>query len=194
MHLKQNMQLEALLHDGIANEDALQFPSYLLKLDEHKVQVEEKENVQNFTICEVLYRCFTFYKPRFSWNSVKLPETIAGEGNVLFLQLETSIWSRSTKVFGSIISDEERVFSSTDKVGNAEKKELRHSAELWSSIPGTTSMSDHHQILKAGFNVMLLCNLQPVIGRVSGARYVVEFLTNKMLFVRSVNETGNRKA
>lgn len=54
-------------------------------------------------------------------------------------------------------------------------------------------MGDHQLTIKLGFIVMLLRNLQPANGHVIGARYIVMFMTNIVLFLTSKNERGGRK-
>ena len=61
--------------------------------------------------------------------------------------------------------------------------------ELLNTLTAGSALPDHLLRLKKGYIVMLLRNLDAQVGHVNGSRYIVEKMTNNLLFLRLVTGT-----
>ena len=87
-----------------------------------------------------------------------------------------------------------RTYLSIDKVKSEETNALIYPTELLNTLTAGSALPDHKLKLKKAFIVILLRNLDPTAGHVNGARYVIEDMTNTLLFLRVTTESheGNR--
>ncbi|CDF41007.1 ATP dpendant DNA helicase [Chondrus crispus] len=77
---------------------------------------------------------------------------------------------------------------------NEDTNALIYPTEMLNTLTAGSALPDHKLKLKKGFIVMLLRNLDPATGHVNGARYVIENMTNNLLFlhVTTGSHQGNR--
>ncbi len=95
------------------------------------------------------------------------------------------------EMVASRIPGELKTFKSADFVQNHDRQaqisdELHYQQELLNQIDAGSSMLDHNLTLKKGSIVILLRNLRPNKGHVNGARYVIENMTDNVLYLKSV--------
>ncbi|CDF39089.1 ATP dependant DNA helicase [Chondrus crispus] len=98
------------------------------------------------------------------------------------------------EVIGNVISGPYRTYLSANKVENENTNALIYPTEMLTTLTAGSALPDHKLKLKKGFIVMLLRNLDPATGHVNGARYVIENMTNNLLFLRVIagSHEGNR--
>ncbi|CDF40386.1 ATP dependant DNA helicase [Chondrus crispus] len=98
------------------------------------------------------------------------------------------------EVIGNMIPGSYRTYLSADKVENEDTNALIYPTEMLNTLTAGSALPDHKLKLKKGFILMLLRNLDPATGHVNGARYVIENMTNNLLFlhVTTGSHQGNR--
>ncbi|CDF37673.1 unnamed protein product [Chondrus crispus] len=81
-----------------------------------------------------------------------------------------------------------------DKVENEDTNALIYPTEMLNTLTDGSALPHHKLKLKKGLIVMLLRNIDPATGHVNGARYVIENMTNNLLFLRVTtgSHQGNR--
>lgn len=96
---------------------------------------------------------------------------------------KTSLEEQSNFV-GDLVSIEVKEFVSADIFDSTEEHELRYPVELLYNMAGWVSLPDFLVLLKKGYVVMLLQNLQPEHDHVNRTIYVAEAATYIILFSR----------
>lgn len=89
---------------------------------------------------------------------------------------------------GGLIPGESEADLKSDPCKNPEDYELRYAVERPNCILGPASLPEHQLLMKKGYVVMLLINLQPNIGHLNCARYIFKSMKNN--FFVSVRGTG----
>lgn len=84
---------------------------------------------------------------------------------------------------GAYILREMRTFTSTYSVENENENALWYPMQMLNSFSYRSALLDHTFSLKKGFIVLLLRNLVPENANVNGTRFIVEYMTNKVLFL-----------
>lgn len=87
-----------------------------------------------------------------------------------------------------------KTFTSAGTVEIESKNELRSPMEMLYTRSHRSALSNLTLSLKKGFLVMLLRNLDPENGHVNETRYIVENMTNNVLFLRVTTgmQTGTK--
>ncbi|CDF33021.1 unnamed protein product [Chondrus crispus] len=194
LRLTENMRLAALRADPAADVEALNFPEFLLSVGEGRLQGEQRPE----------------------W--ISLPQSVAFEHTIRSLCLKVFQGIRDNhadpawltkrvilttknrpleevnEVIGNMIPGSYRTYLSADKVENEDTNALIYPTEMLNTLTAGSALPDHKLKLKKGFIVMLLRNLDPATGHVNGARYVIENMTNNLLFlhVTTGSHQGNR--
>ncbi|CDF32173.1 unnamed protein product [Chondrus crispus] len=194
LRLTENMRLAALRADPAADVEALNFPEFLLSVGEGRLQGEQRPE----------------------W--ISLPQSVAFEHTIRSLCLNVFQGIRDNhadpawltkrvilttknrpleevnEVIGNMIPGSYRTYLSADKVENEDTNALIYPTEMLNTLTAGSALPDHKLKLKKGFIVMLLRNLDPATGHVNGARYVIENMTNNLLFLRVTtgSHQGNR--
>ena len=97
---------------------------------------------------------------------------------------------------GSMIPGEAKHFLSSDKVESDEASEdhpPRYPVEMLNNLTAGSALPDHDLVLKTGYMVMLLRNIDPKSGHCNGSRYILEKISNQFV-VSSIgdwNEGGS---
>ncbi|CDF33589.1 Putativ ATP dependant DNA helicase [Chondrus crispus] len=180
--------------DPAADVEALNFPEFLLSVGEGRLQGEQRPE----------------------W--ISLPQSVAFEHTIRNLCLKVFQGIRDihadpawltkrvilttknrpleevNEVIGNMIPGSYRTYLSADKVENEDTNALIYPTEMLNTLTAGSALPDHKLKLKKGFIVMLLRNLDPATGHVNGARYVIENMTNNLLFlhVTTGSHQGNR--
>ncbi|CDF38639.1 unnamed protein product [Chondrus crispus] len=194
LRLTENMRLAALRADRAADVEALNFPEFLLSVGEGRLQGEQRPE----------------------W--ISLPQSVAFEHTIRNLCLKVFQGIRDNhadpawltkrviltpknrpleevnEVIGNMIPGSYRTYLSADKVENEDTNAPIYPTEMLNTLTAGSALPDHKLKLKKGFIVMLLRNLDPATGHVNGARYVIENMTNNLLFlhVTTGSHQGNR--
>ena len=182
LRLTENMRLAALRADPASDVAALNVPEFLLSVGEGRIQGEQRPE----------------------WTS--LPQSVAFEHTIhnLCLKVFQGIrdnhadppWLTKRVIFttknrpleqvneivGNMIPGPYRTYLSADKVASEDTNALIYPTEFLNTLTTGSALPDHK--LKKGFIVMPLRNLDPTAGHDNGARYVIENMTNNLLFLR----------
>lgn len=86
------------------------------------------------------------------------------------------------------IPGEMRTFTSADTVENKNENALMYPMDMLNTLSHVSALPEDMLSLKRGFIEMLLRNLDPENGHVNKTRYIVEIITNKVLFLRIATE------
>ena len=185
LRLHENMRLSALREDPSADEEALQFPSYLLSIGEgrsdgqgHGSMTVKLPNCVSVvrTDYQIAMRVFNGITEKYHDS-----EWIASRA---ILTVKNARLPEINAVVGNMIPGEFTPFRSADSVENAEENALRYPVELLNSLSGKGSLPDHVITLKKGFPVMLLRNIDPSNGHCNGSRYIVEKFSRTLLYLK----------
>ena len=106
-----------------------------------------------------------------------------------------SLNSEVAKIFRHDFSYHGSAYSMVyDSVEAQNATELKYTVELLNSIEVRASLPDHEIALKKGLIFKLLRNIKPSLRHAHGTRYVVDNMTNNVLFLASVtgSKTGDR--
>ncbi|CDF33944.1 ATP dependant DNA helicase PIF1 [Chondrus crispus] len=182
--LTENMRLAALQADPAADVEALNFPQFLLSVGEGRLQCEQRPE----------------------W--ISLPQPVAFEHAIRNLCLKVSHGIRDNhadptwltnrvilttnnrpleqvnEVISNMIPGPYRTYLSPDKVESEDTNALIYPTEMLNTLTAGSALPDHKLTLKKSVIVMLLRNLDPTSGPVNGARYIIEKMTNNLLFLR----------
>ncbi|CDF37017.1 ATP dependant DNA helicase [Chondrus crispus] len=122
-------------------------------------------------------------------NGQQRPEGISLQQSVAF---EHTIRNSCLKVFQGIRDNHADPAWLTKR--NEDTNALIYPTEMLNTLTAGSALPDHKLKLKKGFIVMLLRNLDPATGHVNGARYVIDNMTNNLLFlhVTTGSHQGNR--
>ncbi|CDF40383.1 ATP dependant DNA helcase [Chondrus crispus] len=122
-------------------------------------------------------------------NGEQRPEWISLPQSVAF---EHTIRNLCLKVFQGIRDNHADPACLTKRTEDTNA--LIYPTEMLNTLTAGSALPDHKLKLKKGFIVMLLRNLDPATGHVNGARYVIENMTNYLLFLRVTtgSHQGNR--
>lgn len=97
-----------------------------------------------------------------------------------------------TNFAGEMIPGRAKQYFSADNIDNRHGYGLGYPVVLLNRISRAASLADHRIYLKKRCVGMLLQKLQPKNEHVYGARYIVESMTEKIIFLRVA--TGNNKS
>jgi len=188
LRLSENMRLNALRQDPNADAQALQFPSYLLQVGEGRVPDTEAERVllpssiHSFdSIRSLCYRVFEGIQENYTNDEWLTGRAVLTTKNVNLDPINT--------IVGAMLPGNYRTYLSADKVENEDQNALRYPVELLNTLTAGSALPDHKLRLKKGVVIMLLLNVDPLNGHVNGARYILESMTNNILFAKLASGT-----
>ncbi|CDF38382.1 ATP dependant DNA Helicase PIF1 [Chondrus crispus] len=186
--------LPDLRADPAADVDALNFPEFLLSVGEGRLQGEQRPEwislpqsvAFEHTIRNLCFRVFEGIRDNYADPAWLTKRVILTTKNRPLEQVN--------EVIDNMISGPYRTYLCADKVENENTNALIYPTELLNTLTAWSALPDHKLKLKKGFIVMLLRNLNPATGHVSGARYVIENMTNNLLVLRVTagSHEGNR--
>ncbi|CDF77418.1 ATP dependant DNA helicase [Chondrus crispus] len=192
--LTENMRLAALPADHAADVEALNFPQFLLSVGEGRLQCEQRPEwislpqsaAFEHTIRNLCLKVFHGVRDNHADPTWLTKRVILTTKNRLLEQVN--------EVIGNMMPGPYRTYLSADKVESKDTNALIYPTEMLNTLTAGSALSDHKLKLKKGFIVMLRRNLDPTSGHVNGARYVIEKMTNNLLFlhVTSGSHEGNR--
>ena len=178
----ENMRLNELRKDPLADKDALLFPEYLLRVgegqalsDEGRIGLPKSINLIEAQGSDEKARLLV--DNVFEGIETKYDDTDWLSSNAI-LTVKNSQLFRLNELIGNKIPGAYRRYLSADSV-NCEneleqtEQELRYPQELLNRLSGGAAMPDHNLLLKNGFIVMLLRNICSEEGHANGTRYVV---------------------
>ena len=188
------MRLAALRADPAADVEALNFPEFLLTVGEGRIQGEQRSewiSLPQFeafehTIRKLCLKVFQGIRDNHADPTWLTKRVILTKKNRPLEQVN--------EIVGNMILGPYRTYLSAGKVENEDTNALMYPMELLNTLTAGSALPDHKLKLKKGFIVMLLRNLDPTAGHVNGARYVIENMTNNLLFLRLTtgSHEGNR--
>ena len=193
LHLHKNMRLEELRKDPFADEDALNFPEFLLKVgegraltDDGRVGLPKSVNFVDAKVPDDKARIIA--DKVFEGIETKYDDTEWLASNAV-LTVKNMLIPRINEHVGNKIPGPYHRYNSADSIrcdnpDEQAEKELNYPQELLNRLSAGSSMPDHLLLLKKGFIVMLLRNICPVEGHANGTRYVVTGMTNHLLFLK----------
>ncbi|CDF33193.1 ATP dependant DNA helicase [Chondrus crispus] len=194
LRLTENMRLAALRADPAADVEALNFPEFLLSVGEGRLQGEQRPEwislpqsvAFEHTIRNLCLKVFQGIRDNHAdpaWLTKRV-----------ILTTKNRPLEEVNEVIGNMILGSYRTYLSADKVENEDTNALIYPTEMLNTLTAGSALPDHKLKLKKGFIVMLLRNLDPATGHVNGARYVIENMTNNLLFlhVTTGSHQGNR--
>ncbi|CDF38585.1 ATP dependant DNA helicase [Chondrus crispus] len=194
LRLTENMRLAALRADPAADVEALNFPEFLLSVGEGRLQGEQRPEwislpqsvAFEHTIRNLCLKVFQGIRDNHAdpaWLTKRV-----------ILTTKNRPLEEVNEVIGNMIPGSYRTYLSADKVENEDTNALIYPTEMLNTLTAGSALPDHKLKLKKGFIVMLLRNLDPATGHVNGARYVIENMTNNLLFlhVTTGSHQGNR--
>ncbi|CDF38756.1 unnamed protein product [Chondrus crispus] len=188
------MRLAALRADSAADVEALNFPEFLLSVGEGRLQGEQRPEwislpqsvAFEHTIRNLCLKVFQGIRDNHAdpaWLTKRV-----------ILTTKNRPLEEVNEVIGNMIPGSYRTYLSADKVDNEDTNALIYPTEMLNTLTAGSALPDHKLKLKKGFIVMLLRNLDPATGHVNGARYVIQNMTNNLLFlhVTTGSHQGNR--
>ena len=187
VELTENMRLEALRQDPQASREALEFPNFLLKEGDGKVEMDAHGNIQlppyirkifeTANLCEHIY---AEIEQKYNDKEWLKNRTILTTKNRTLKLINDSV--------GSKFPGELRTYLSADKVESDETGEdgPQYPVELLNSLTAGSALPDHELCLKKGYPVMLLRNIDKGRGHVNGARYIVKDMKTNVVFLESL--------
>ncbi|CDF39624.1 Helicase-like protein [Chondrus crispus] len=194
LRLTENMRLAALRADPAADVEALSFPEFLLSVGEGRLQGEQRPEwislpqsvAFEHTIRNLCLKVFQGIRDNHAdpaWLTKRV-----------ILTTKNRPLEEVNEVIGNMIPGSYRTYLSADKVENEDTNALIYPTEMLNTLTAGSALPDHKLKLKKGFIVMLLRNLDPATGHVNGAPYVIENMTNNLLFlhVTTGSHQGNR--
>ena len=171
-----------LMNDENADENALQFPTYLLKVGEDnfsdavdsriKLPVYVKIDSQRSKVYEEVFKDIHLHYTDEEWLNSRCILTTKNSNLRIIKHL-----------VGSMIPAEAKHFLSSDKVESDEESEGQppiYPVDMFSTFTGGSKLLDHDLILKTGYMVMLLRNVDPKSGHYNGSRYILLKMTNSL--------------
>ncbi|CDF36294.1 unnamed protein product [Chondrus crispus] len=180
--------------DPAADVEALNFPEFLLSVGEGRLQGEQRpewislpQSVEfEHTIRNLCLKVFQGIRDNHAdpaWLTKRV-----------ILTTKNRPLQEVNEVIGNMIPGSYRTYLSAEKVENEDTNALIYPTEMLNTLTAGSALPDHKLKLKKGFIVMLLRNLDPATGHVNGARYVIENMTNNLLFlhVTTGSHQGNR--
>lgn len=165
-----------------------QFPSFLLTVKERNLQavspasislpdfIQFPRNIDNL-IKSVLLNIRTRYCNELWLSQRPISTTRNSQLRMLNECLEASI------------PEESRSALSADTISNPKEYESRYAVELFDSNSGAAPLPDQKPFLKRGYKAMFLQNLQPGKGHMNRARYVVQSMTDTVLFLHIATDS-----
>ena len=191
LKLGQNMRLVSLRRDPNADSSALEFPEYLLKVGEGRLQPDSEVMIElpssvnmEQDAASLALSVFEGIEDNYADAEWVTSRAILATKNARLDLLNGIIGSKIPGNYKTLISADSATSDNTEIQAGME---LQYTQELLNSLTAGSSMPDHCIRLKKGFIVMLLRNLRPAQGHVNGTRYVVENFTNNLLFLRAVS-------
>ena len=183
LRLTENMRLTALRNDPNADQAALQFPSYLLQVGEGRVpdiqgqRILLPDSIHTLsTIRSLVHRVFANMAENYKDEDWLMGRAILTTKNVFLEEINT--------LAGALIPGTVRQYKSADQVENENENQLRYPVEMLNTLTAGSALPDHKLLLKRGYPVMLLRNIDTENGHCNGARYIIENMTNNVLFLR----------
>lgn len=85
---------------------------------------------------------------------------------------------------GAMIPGVYFTYLKSDTVQNEKENGLQYCVEILNTLTSGSALSDHRLLLKQEIPVMLSCNLNPLTGHVNDARYIIEKMTNNIVFLQ----------
>ncbi|CDF77379.1 unnamed protein product [Chondrus crispus] len=194
LRLTENMRLAALRADPAADVEALNFPEFLLSVGEGRLNGEQRPEwislpqsvAFEHTIRNLCLKVFQGIRDNHAHPACLTKRDILTTKNRPLEEVK--------EVIGNMIPGPCRTYLSADEVENEDTNALIYPTEMLNTLTAGSALPDHKLKLKKGFIVMLLRNLDPATGHVNGARYVIENMTNNLLFLRVTtgSHQGNR--
>ena len=193
LRLHENMRLNDLRKDPNADEDALAFPEFLLRVgegrtltDEGRIGLPKSVNFVDSPITDEKAR--RLVDCVFEGIETKYEDVDWLASNAILTVMNANL-SRINEHVGNKIPGPYRRYLSADSVkcenpNDQAEKELCYPQELLNRLSAGSAMPDHILLLKKGFIVMLLRNICPEEGHSNGTRYVVTGMTNNLLFLK----------
>lgn len=179
------MRLQALRNDPSADQEALQFPSFLLQVGEGRVRSQSSKDpdlidlppsvtfeTSLISLCRSIYCDISQKYSDIAWLTSRV-----------ILTTKNNHLASINNYVGNMIPGRYRTYLSADKVENQDAHALRYPVEMLNLLTAGSALPDHKLRPKKGFIIMLL-NLDPQSGHVNGTRYIIEKMSNSLLYLR----------
>ena len=187
------MRLRAIQNNVDTDKSVLEYPDFLLKLGKGKLKTTRNTLIYLTTTAKIrsstteLVRS-VFQNLAFKYNDVQWLKTRAiltpKNSRLQMLNNQVSEW------FPGKFSDYKSAeYVLCDSVEAQNAPELRYPQVLLNSIEAEASLPDYETARKKDSIFMLLRNIKPSSGHVSGTKYVVENMTSNLLFLTSASES-----
>ena len=194
LRLTDNMRLAAIRADPAADVEALNFREFLLRVGEGRLQGKQRPEWISLpqsvafeqTIRNLCLKVFQGIRDNHA-NPAWLTQRV-------ILTTKKRPLEEVNEVVDDMIPGPYRTYLSADKVENEDTNALIYPTELLNTLTAGSALPDHKPKLKKCFIFMLLRNLDPTAGHVNGTQYVMENMTNNLLFLRVTtgSHEGNR--
>ena len=193
--LSENMRLKALHDDPNADEEALKYPEFLLKVGEGRIPGTEDgydrimlppsiKHVKEFQqLIDITFAGIQQNYKDVDWLASRVILTLRNR------RLPVINAAVAKLIPGRAVS----LLSADTVTKDADENALRYPTEFLNSL-SAGSLPDHKITLKKGFIVMLLRNINTPQGHCNGTRYIVEDITPRLLSlsVASGKEKGKK--
>lgn len=198
LRLSENMRLKKLKEDPDADEAALQYPEYLLRVGEGRLEQGEEGNVDLPKSVNIIESRDELIKEVFGGLEKGYANGTWLTSRVILATTNANLRSLNDAV-GDRFPGKYRTYRSADSANSDNPElqkamELTYPQELLNSVETGSSLPEHLLRIKKGFIVMLLRNIRPRDGHVNGTRYVVENMSANLLFLRAVSGTHRGNA